>query len=365
MCLYYKTGAGKTFTALASMKALGEQTVIVVAPPTTHQHWIDTGAAIGIGVSVMSHALFRQKKRKLSKTQALIVDELHLLGGYKAIGWKKLESISLRLEAPLIIASATPNYNDVERCYCIQRITDPRATAGGYLTFIYKHCNTEVNPFGHVPRVVEFLHYPDAAAFLADLDHVMYIEDDLVYDIEDIHMVLEVPAELMILGIDRRKERVCASQIEQKHSTINHMLVTDTGMLQQDVVNVLVEAVQYSPTPTLVFATHKDVMRAAERSLIEAGFTALGVSGSTQSHLKQEAVDSFKSGQVQALLGTVTLATGTDGLDKMCDTLVILDDTEDNAMRRQLIGRIMPRGIDTPTTHSNRVIRVVPEPLPV
>jgi hypothetical protein len=44
------------------------------------------------------------------------------------------------------------------------------------------------------------------------------------------------------------------------------------------------------------------------------------------------------------LVGTASLATGTDGLDKMCDSLIILDDTEDDSLRRQLVGRIMPRG---------------------
>jgi hypothetical protein len=28
----------------------------------------------------------------------------------------------------------------------------------------------------------------------------------------------------------------------------------------------------------------------------------------------------------------------------VCDTLLIVDDTDDDAFRRQLIGRIMPRG---------------------
>ena len=49
----------------------------------------------------------------------------------------------------------------------------------------------------------------------------------------------------------------------------------------------------------------------------------------------------------------------TDGLDKMCDWLIILDDTEDDAMRRQLIGRIMPRGLDTDASgkHVYRVLQ--------
>ena len=49
---------------------------------------------------------------------------------------------------------------------------------------------------------------------------------------------------------------------------------------------------------------------------------------------------------LDVLVGTATLATGTDGMDKVCDQLIILDDTDDDALRRQLVGRIMPRGGD-------------------
>jgi len=365
LCLYYKTGAGKTLTALACIKVLGQTDVLVVAPPTTHALWQETGAKLELDVRTMSHAKFRQRETKVPKTQALVVDEFHMLGGYKAVGFKKLERISMGLHAPLIIASATPNYNDVERCYCIQRITDIRSTEGGFLSFIYRHCATEVNPFGHIPKVLRFHKYPSAAAFLADLKHVEYIEDDLVYDIEDKVMQLEVPAEMMTLGLDRRAGRIHASIIEATHRTIEHMLVTEDGTLVEDVEKKLVELVRDADTPVLVFAVHTSVARAALRSLTDHGMTATYVTGKTSLPMKSTAIEAFRSGQLDALVGTATLATGTDGLDKMCDTLVILDDTDDNAMRRQLVGRIMPRGeAATTLDHGKRVVRVVPEPLP-
>jgi superfamily II DNA or RNA helicase len=365
MCLYYKTGAGKTRTALAAVKVMGDyEELLIVAPPTTHQHWQDTARAIGFrGVLViMSHAKFRQKETKMSRAQPVIVDEFHMLGGYKGQGFKKLERLAGALKAPLIICSATPNYNDVERCYCIQRITDRRATEGGYLAFVYKHCNTVVNPFGHVPKVEGFTHYPDAATFLADLPNVEYIEDDLVYDIEDVELELEIPAELVTLGIDRRRHKMVGSIIERKHTVIDHMLVTPGNFLADEVTDVLVEAIHDSPTPVLVFAVHKGVAQAAVNSLIKAKFIALAVHGQLSAVAKNQAIEDFKLGRMNALVGTQTLATGTDGLDKMCDTLVILDDTEDDSMRRQLIGRIMPRGEATTTAHSNRVVRIVATP---
>jgi hypothetical protein len=364
LCLYYKTGAGKTRTALAAVKVMGHDSVLVVAPPTTSKHWEDTARDMGYTgqVRVMSHAKFRQKETKLARSVAVIVDEFHMLGGYKAAGFKKLERLAGGLNAPLVICSATPNYNDVERCYCIQRITDRRSTEGGYLSFIYRHCGTEVNPFGHVPKVTGFLHYLDAASFLADLPNVEYIEDDLVYDIEDVELALPIPAELATLGVDRRRQRMVGSIIERKHTEIDHMLVTEENFLADPVADVLVQAVKDSPTPVLVFAMHKAVAHAAVNTLIAKNYVALSVDGQMSKVAKNDAIEDFKLGRMNALVGTQTLATGTDGLDKVCDTLVIIDDTEDNAMRRQLIGRIMPRGEATTTAHSNCVVRIVAEP---
>jgi len=78
------------------------------------------------------------------------------------------------------------------------------------------------------------------------------------------------------------------------------------------------------------------------------------VTGSTPAKQKAAYISAFKDGVLDVLVGTASLATGTDGMDKMCDHLVILDDTDDDALRRQLIGRIMPRGADTDA--SNKIV---------
>lgn len=365
LCLYYKTGAGKTRTALAAVHVMGHSEAVIVAPPTTHKHWEDTAREMGYTgtLEIMSHAKFRMKETKVSRTRPIIVDEFHMLGGFKAAGFKKLEKIAGGLQSPIVICSATPNYNDVERCYCIQRITDRRATEGGYLSFIYKHCGTEVNPFGQVPKVTGFLKYPDAASFLADLPNVEYIEDDLVYDIEDVDMELAVPDELLTYGVDRRREKMVGSIIERKHTVIDHMLVAPDGCLTTEVGELLVEGVMASDTPVLVFAVHLAVAQAAVKTLGYAQIEAGLVHGKMTKLRKNDVIEEFKAGKLRALVGTQSLATGTDGLDKVCDLLVIIDDTDDGSMRRQLIGRIMPRGEATSQPHSNRVVRIVSEPI--
>src|SRR5690606_17322210 len=113
-CLYYKTGAGKSMTSLAMLKMDGHTEAVVIAPPSTHPAWMKTGERMGIHVTTMSHSRFRMKDTKLSRNVPVIADEMHLFGGQGGQGWKKLDRFAKGLQAPLIMASATPNYNDAE-----------------------------------------------------------------------------------------------------------------------------------------------------------------------------------------------------------------------------------------------------------
>ena len=67
-CLYYRTGGGKTMTALAAMymthpskEDFTDSPLLVVAPPSTHESWTKTAEMFDIVVEVISHAKFRQK----------------------------------------------------------------------------------------------------------------------------------------------------------------------------------------------------------------------------------------------------------------------------------------------------------------
>lgn len=350
LCLYYKTGAGKTYTALACLRLWGAEDAVVVAPPATHAAWEGAGDRLGVQLHCMSHAKFRMKGTALSRSVAVIADEMHLFGGHAGQGWKKLEGLARGLKAPLVLASATPNYNDAERVYCIQRILDPASCRGGYLEFIYKNCTTEQNHFGLMPIVTGFIRFGDAAAYLAALPGVEYLPDDLVYKINDISVYTPLPYELNAFGYNARKHRIIASQIEERHTRTYQTLVDEDNLIRSDVYDILTDLAGQASTPMLVYANHSTIADALGRSLEAHGVSFEVVTGSTSKKLKEERIARFKSGELDVLVGTASLATGTDGLDKVCDWLVILDDTDDASLRRQLVGRIMPRGRDTDAT---------------
>ena len=353
--LFYKTGAGKSRAALLGMKALGYNEVLVITPPSTYDSWVALAIELRMGVQCMSHAKFRMKDTKVSRTQAVIADEFHLFGGHKGAGWKKLDTLARHLQAPLFLLSATPNYNDIERCYCATHILSPQDAHGGYLQFLYTHCLTEQNPFGMEPIVTGFKNFKDAAEFLAAQPKVFHLPDDAVYTITDVPYKVTVPAEFTTLSYNARRHRIMASQMEQRHTLKLHGLVNEGGLVHLPVLGLVNGLIDQSG-PTLIFSNSSRIAGAFADSMV--GDPQL-VTGLTPEKRKAEIIEAFRRGEVGTLIGTATLATGTDGLDKVCNTLIIVDDTDDDALRRQLIGRILPRGDSTSTT-AKQIFRLKP-----
>lgn len=361
MCLFYKTGAGKTYTALACIKVWGYDESVVIAPPSTHSAWEEAGAKLGVVVQCMSHAKFRMKDTKLSRGAAVIADEFHLFGGHKGKGWKKFDTLARGLVGPIVLASATPNYNDAERVYCIQHVLAPHTCKGGYIEFLYKHCTTEQNPFGMEPIVTGFHQYEGSAEYLADLPEVEYLADDIEYTIVDITYPVTVDQAYEDFGFDARRRRIIASQMEDRHTRVFQGLVSESGFLHEHVYEELIELSGVAPTPLLIYANHATVAVALSDTLTEAGVCHGLVTGDTSKKDKEATIQAFKAGAHEVLVGTASLATGTDGMDKVCDWLVILDDTDDDSLRRQLVGRIMPRGLDTDAA-KKQIYRLTPVP---
>ena len=351
LCVYYPTGKGKTGIMLTCMYLRHQSEVLVVAPPSTHSKWIEDGAKLGINVTTMSHMKFRNKKTKISRHTAIIIDEFHLLGGHTGMGWKKASTLARHLQAPLIVGSATPNYNDAERVYCVDYVMNPERVKGGFLAWLYDHCLTEQNPFGATPLVTGFKAFKDAEAFLAWLPDVIYIPDDAPDIIQDVHIHVPLPDEFDTLNFDHSRNRVMSSQMEKRHRE-RFLKIVDTENRGHDLPYTIREEVmeqlqeifdEHAMESMLIYCDHSSIAEILYDTLVHGADVGL-VTGKTTPKKKEELIQHFRSGHLDLLIGTATLATGTDGIDKNCNTMIIVDDTDDNSLRRQLVGRILVRG---------------------
>ena len=355
--VHYPTGKGKTKIMLGMVAMSGYGVVVVIAPPITHSKWIHEGRMVGLKVIAMSHAKFRQKDVRLLRKTPIIVDEFHLLGGHTGKGWTKLDRAAAGLQAPVILGSATPNYNDAERCYCIVHVLDPFGNRGGYLSWLYKHCQTESNPFGAEPKVTGFLNYKDAAAFLEDQPFVSYLPDDapdIVVDYPIDHP--ELGREFEEYHLDDTRERVMASlmEIRQRRS---YRYIVENDEISEDVSEQISYLIGQSleDESWLVFCNRKEIAKRVTKLFDQAELPYVYIDGDSTDREKNEALAKFLSREVYFMIGTASMATGTDGIDKVCKKMIIVDDTPDDSLRRQLVGRILPRGIVTPDDYIGRV----------
>lgn len=350
LCLYYKTGSGKTLTSLLCMwaRVQDQDPILVVAPPSTHMSWAAAAAVLGIEVECVSHAKFRQQAFKVQRTRPIIIDEFHMLGGYQAQGWKKLERIARGLQAPLIICSATPNYNDVERCYCVQKIVDPDSARGGYIEFLYQHCETRQSMFSMTPDVIGFRSQQSAAEFLAAMRNVLHVPDDVDYTVQDVPLPRQMSLEFDEYGLSPFGQRLMASQIEARHTERRFNLVEADGKFRQSVYDELSRLVgDLPPTKVLMFCNSSRIADALYWCLCANNVPAGIITGKDSKKVKEKELHRFIHGDMEVLVGTASIATGTDGIDKVSDLLILVDDTDDESLRRQIIGRILPRGADT------------------
>ena len=350
-CLYHRTGAGKTVSAMTAMKLAGVEKVLVIAPPVTHVQWKAVGDKLGLAIRCTSHAAYRQKGFRMSRNDAVIVDEFHLFGGNTAKGWKIFEQRTRASEAPLIICSATPNYNDAERVYCIKRILHPNKTHDGYVGFLYADCELQQNYFSTVPDVVGFKEFDTAEDYLKAMPDVYYVPDIHKATLVDIELDLDkfVPDELATYGLNDRRERVEASIIGKTWAELFYKTLDDDGFIRTQIIDELINATMDQPenSKLMLYADSKVIAEALQTYFEEAEVNSVLVTGDLTLKEKTARLDSFRStaeGSPDVLVGTGTLGTGTDGLDQVCDWLIIVHDTNDDAKRRQIMGRILPRG---------------------
>lgn len=351
MLLFFPTGTGKSKTTLGLMHSRGHAEVVVIAPPKTHASWRADAKALGMTIRTDSHQKFRMKNTSYKKTIPIIVDEFHMLGGHTGMGWKKLNRMAAHLQAEIILASATPNYNDAERVFCITAICRQNASNRNFLTWLYENCETEPNYFSTIPIVTGFKEFDSAMDYLVAEPYTAYIPDEAVWTAKELVLFDPPRPHFEEYNLYRRgdRPRLVASDMEKRHKRVDLQYISDNGYLREEIVESLAEHFwsQYDGEKILVFCNHKTVAEAFIRTYQQADSHWL-ITGDTKhvdvERYKREFIEQEGSG---VLVGTTALATGVDGIDKVCQTMLILDDiVGDNSLRRQLIGRILPRGGD-------------------
>ena len=342
MFLFFPTGEGKSKTSLALIASEGWDKCVVIAPLKTHDAWIADAAVLGLQVKVYTHEKFRMTGTHTPTNVPWIVDEYHKLGGHSGEGFKKWKRLSTKISAPIVGASATPNYNQPDRAFCLEVAFDDSPTFN-YGDWLYKKCETEPNRFAYYPKVLGFKDYDGVIEYLQDKPWVAYIEDTAKWTAYDIVIPAHDDDLFDDYGYSYRHHRIMASDMEKRHKRVDIDFIDDSGELRpavQAAIEDLVEDFGEEHGKWLIFCMHKTVAEAVCRTYRHDTWL---ITGDTKDIVPIR--DAFVKAEHGWLIGTTAIAEGVDGLDKVCRFLLLLDDiVGDNAKRRQMIGRILPRG---------------------
>ena len=178
--------------------------------------------------------------------------------------------------------------------------------------------------------------------------NVLHVPDDVDYTVQDVPLPRQMSLEFDEYGLSPFGQRLMASQIEARHTERRFNLVDANDQFRQSVYGELSRLVgDLPPTKVLMFCNSSRIAEALYLCLCANNVPAGIITGKDSKKVKEKELHRFIHGDVEVLVGTASIATGTDGIDKVSDLLILVDDTDDESLRRQIIGRILPRGADT------------------
>lgn len=401
-------GAGKTLVTVETLKNLKPDVTLVIAPPSTHRTaWARTLRRQGVaqdvlplggnakgkrnwealkwgkpGVYITSAQWFTRTDWRGIALDAMVVDEVHMLGKYGNEGQKKLVGSRARpgLTAPIRIAlSGTPFRNNFENAWTVARWVEPRSISAEYWMWRATECLGKYDHFApqnmkvigekepgklassltcyvaHYQRTRCCDYHPDG--FLAHLADPIRIERDLKMTTDQAKFYasmektylgylttpgddgkLPVIAEFPITA--RGMLRFCALALPSYNPEAETLyfeedcpspkldaLIEDLGKLDGDRV--------------LVFTHSKQFAHVATKRLGDAGYKSLAWTGDLSKKRRESALAEFLDGGIDVIVGVISaMGTGTDGLQEAAYNVAWLSVDDDASNNIQGIGRL-------------------------
>jgi hypothetical protein len=349
MLLFFPTGEGKSKTALSLLATRGHTRVFVLAPKKTMEQWQGDARVLGIEIVFMTFEKFWRDTAKVPRGIPWIIDEYHRLGGRDGAGFKKVNRMMSKYEGDLIMASATPNYNDAERVFCLTAVGDFKPVRN-YMDWLIQHCELKASRWSFYPDVLGFKKFPGALEFLCSLPWVCYVEDTAVWTEEDWHFKDFQDDIFKQYGFSKRHMRISASWMEEGHKDSNIRYLDEDGLLRDEHLDMLTYMMGRYPGRFhwLVFCAHATVAIATYKALQDTGWNPFLIDGNTDdTESVKQAFLACSDDAGGVLVCTTAIAEGIDGLETKSQSLVLFDPlVGDPSKTRQIIGRILPRGVD-------------------
>jgi SNF2 family DNA or RNA helicase len=123
--LAWEVGTGKTIGSLAICKHHGFDKVLVVAPKSAHQSWLNDNQYFNLDLEIATYERFRDKISNFSSFNLVVFDEAHRLS-YTKTNWTK-KAIQLRMDRKIrevLLLSGTP-LDKYHKIYAQLKVLNP------------------------------------------------------------------------------------------------------------------------------------------------------------------------------------------------------------------------------------------------
>lgn len=401
-------GAGKTVVAVEAIKALKPETTLIVAPPSTHMKaWLRTLQRQGVadkvkpligtapgkrnfddlrwgvpGVYITSAQWFARQDWGSIRPDAVIFDEIHMVGKHGNVGNKKLLGHGKKkgLWAPIRIAlSGTPFRNNYENAWSIVRWVEPRKmpkeywiwrvqeTAGKYSVFAPQNWEVtgEKNPgelastltcyISHAQREQCCKYHPKG--FLGHLAPPIIIQRDLTMTAQqaEFYRTMEktyiafltqpgeggkIPVVTEFPIAARTMLRFCALGMP------SYNIETESLFFENDCASPKIDAMLNDLAmldgKRVLMLTHSAQFAEVVRERVaQAGYRIALWRGGVSMTKRTEILERFTNGDLDAIVGVISaMGVGTDGLQEAAYNVMWISVDEDASNITQGIARL-------------------------
>ncbi len=353
--LYFTMGKGKTLTAVQVAYDAQERkiinSVLIVAPPSTHKQWETLlKKYVTVPYKIVSHQWLGKNtdflKKNLGSTLA-VIDEVHQSANRGKTLTKAVTTLIKKCFAAMLM-SGTPFRNKEERLYVVHDWLF--GNADSFESWLHKFCDTEPDRFAYYPKFLRFK-VGEIEDFLESIDKFeyrrIYIEREALQFRETIlerpiiNLDYETLKTYSVYGTERFQ---VSNSVIQKSVYLNYLKycnwISRNGKedmelhgTRDDLVDIIEAHAHLNP---IVYCFSSKISKLYFDDYFGLSYR---IDGKTTKKVKEKLIAAYKkAGGV--MFATDSISTGTDGLQEVTNTIIILDDTSDGTNREQLIGRI-------------------------
>jgi superfamily II DNA or RNA helicase len=393
-----QVGGGKTLIAIETAKRLGTRVNFVIAPKGTHKRaWEKTilrqipdttvryinSTEVGMkalvdlseespGWYLISPEFFRKFGWSKFSPDLAVFDEIHRASNRKSKTAMMLHTLKAKARMGL---SGTIAGNRIEGIWSVIRWVYPEVAGRSFWNWVDRYCTTKFDPFAgktvagerspggivsslpcyirHLKREKCCDNHPDGMDSELPKMQVEERTVELSPEQKRIYKAMEKDLFVWLEGNPLVAEVPVSARVRLRQITLGVPSIDEEGVVhfaddcKSTKIDEMFQIIGDLPDgePLLILTHSQKFASVVKKRLEGAGISAFEWSGMASQRNRDDALESFIAGGVQAIVAVISaIGEGTDGLQEVCSTVIWLSKDDNRLMNEQAAGRLDRQG---------------------